>query len=363
MMEIHSSFRLDGRPYDRDSLDYYCKMVIGQNETPPWRRELYSFIRDWIDPARSVFEQWSSGTTGTPKPYRLRRKAMVRSARNTLERFGLRGGDRVLLCLPVRYIAGKMMAVRALVGGLDLVAVEPSGRPLSSLSGPVSFGAMVPLQVHETLDHGDNLDALEILLIGGGRIDPLLRDRLSRLERPLLYESFGMTETCTHVALRRINGTGAGNLFMPMKGVSLSQDRRGCLVIRAEGITGGPIYTNDLVEMDQDGVGFEWLGRADHVISTGGIKIIPELLEQKIRACIGRECLVLPLPDARLGESLLLVVESKDPDPPEVEWLRSIRESLPGYEIPRRILTVPEIPRNSSFKPDRKAALLLLKNG
>jgi O-succinylbenzoic acid--CoA ligase len=285
---------------------------------------------------------------------------MIGSARKTLSFFDLQPGDRALLCLPIRYIAGKMMVVRALVGGLDLVTVEPSGRPLKEVKGTFSFGAMVPLQVHESLKHGDELGCIGELIVGGGELHPELRKKMAFMERPALYESFAMTETYTHFALKRINGSSPDSLFCLMEGVRASQDERGCLVVEVEGVTGGPVTTNDLVEMDPSGKAFRWLGRLDHVISSGGIKIIPEILEQKISNCLGLECLVLPEPDVSLGSRLLLMVESPDRDPPEKKWLSLLRKDLMDHEIPKRIVTVLHIPRNASYKPDRRAALTLI---
>ncbi|MGW8314126.1 MAG: AMP-binding protein, partial [Bacteroidales bacterium] len=307
-----------------------------------------------------TLEQYTSGTTGPPGKIPLVRESMVRSAENTLSFFGLGPGDRVLLCLPVRYIAGKMMVVRALVGGLDLVTVEPSGRPLQSLTQPVNLAAMVPMQVYNTLQEGEDLSITGKLLIGGGEIHPALRDQLSGLKAPEVYESFGMTETYTHVALKRINGKDPDLLFRTMEGVSVSRDDRGCMVVGIEGVTPDPVVTNDLVEPAPDGKSFRWLGRVDNLISTGGIKVIPEVLEEQIRNRMGLDCLVLAEPDVQLGQRLVLMVEYPDPEPPLEQWYAILKDHLDAHEVPKRILIVNRIPRNSSFKADRLAALKLL---
>ena len=360
-MELKEGFRLDGIPHNRESLVHFCRDMWNRPGIAEWRKELCLFMLNWFDPAVPVIEQQTSGSTGKPRSHHFSREAMARSAQNTLSHFSLQTGERILLCLPVRYIAGKMMVVRAMVGGLDLVTVEPSGRPMAGWEGNVSFAAMVPLQVHESVHHGDDLSPVGILLIGGGEIHPTMRQRLAGMECPAIYESFATTETCTHFALRRINGTDPDILFKPMHGVTVSQDHRGCLVVNVEGVTGGPVTTNDLVEIEPHGKEFKWLGRVDHVINSGGIKIIPEILEQKIRGALGLDCLVLPEKDARLGNRLILVIESEESDPPGEQWLQSLREVLPPYEVPRRILTIPHIPRNPSFKPDRKETLRLVR--
>jgi O-succinylbenzoic acid--CoA ligase len=177
---------------------------------------------------------------------------------------------------------------------------------------------------------------------------------------PEAYLTFGMTETCTHFALRRINGPSPQDRFESMEGVELSLDQRGCLVVHVPGITREPVISNDLVEIDKTDGGFRWLGRYDHVINSGGIKIIPEQIEQKARLCTGFECLVLSEPDPKLGEKVVLMVEYDGEETPVEQWFSCLRDSLPAYELPKRIISVPELPRNNSMKPDRTSAARLL---
>jgi O-succinylbenzoic acid--CoA ligase len=282
---------------------------------------------------------------------------MEASARNTLDFFRLRPGDRALLCLPVDYVAGKMMVVRALAGGLDLLLREPAGRPLKNVRDTADFAAMVPLQVHNSMEAGDRLSLISTLLVGGGEIHPVLLEKLVALERPVVYESFAMTETYSHFALRRVNGPVPELEFRLLEGVEIRADDRGCLVVDVPGVTGGPVVSRDLVEIAADSRSFRWLGRHDNVINTGGIKVLPELLEQRIRALIGKECLLLPLPDPKLGQKMVLLVEAPGP---VREWEALLRDKLAPYEVPRQILTTGRIPRNASFKPDRTAARKLI---
>lgn len=310
----------------------------------------------FLDPESGPILQRTSGTTGPSSAHVLHRDAMVSSARRTLAYFDLKPADRVLLCLPVGYVAGKMMVVRSLVGGLDLVLTAPSGRPLKDLEGRFAFGAMVPLQVHESLKQGDDLSVIGKLLIGGGLLPASLKEKISRQNLPALYESFAMTETYSHFALKRINGPHPDTDFRLLGGVSVRMDHRGCLVVEMDGVLGEEVVTNDLVELSGDGKGFRWLGRIDHVINSGGIKINPELLEEKIQGLIGHRCLLLPVEDERLGERLVLLVECSDRKEPDAAWEALMRESLSPYEIPGKVVVVPEIPRNSSMKPDRLRA-------
>lgn len=299
--------------------------------------------------------QSTSGTTGAPTQFSLDRSAMVRSARQTISHFGLLPGNSALLCLPVQYIAGKMMVVRALVGGLNLIAVEPSGRPLRHFDLPIDFAAMVPLQLHESLQHHDTLNRIGTLLLGGGAVDEVLRQQIRQLERPEVYETFGMSESYTHFAVKRLNGE-AEEYFTILPGVAIRVDERGCLVVDVPGVTNGEVVTNDLVRL----IGtdrFSWLGRIDHVISSGGMKVIPEVLEEKIRAVLGVELLVVGVPEPRLGEKIVLVVEGTEGKAAREEWLGRMRAVLDKHEMPKEIVMMENIPRNRSMKQDRLAVV------
>jgi len=356
MMEENDSYLLDGKSYNRVQLLDHCSHEIEQEECPGWKGEVLSFIRLFLDPTMGDIIQKTSGTTGDPGKHILQRKALVLSARKTLDFFKLEPGDKALHCLPIKYVAGKLMVVRALTGALDLVLTEPSSRPLRDLKGTFAFAAMVPLQVHESLVHKDDISILSTLLVGGGKLQFATMRKLALLDHPEVYESFGMTETYTHFALRRINGPKPDRGFKVLDGVKITQDQRKCLVVDVKGITSGPLSTNDLVEIDASGLMFKWLGRHDHVIKSGGIKIIPELLEQQIRLVVSYNCLVLHEPDDRLGSSLVLLVEVPEENPPLDKWFEALRAILPAYELPKRIVTVDEIPRNHTMKMDRRAA-------
>lgn len=357
--EIEEPLFVEGRAYTRKGLLSYCREQLADPGVPLWRREVLGFLSLFLDSECGPIIQKSSGSTGDPKTFTLSREAMILSARRTLHFFNLKRGERALLALPVHYIAGKMMVVRALLGGLDLLLIEPGSRPLKDLSASIAFAAMVPLQIEESLNHGDPLEWISKLLIGGGELHPASRDKLSSLDRPEVYESFGMTETYTHFALRRINGADPETCFRLLEGVRISTDSRACLEVEVSGITSGVLRTNDLVEISEKGDEFSWLGRFDNVINSGGIKIIPELLEEQIGTIIGLECLVLPEADRKLGNRLVLMVEYEG-DPPVDQWLDLLRAKLSNYELPRRIIAVQALPRNASMKPDRTSAMKML---
>lgn len=321
-------------------------------ETPgSWQSELFRFILDFFDSDKALIQR-TSGTTGNPKTFLLNRDSMIQSAQMTIDRFKLQAGDTALLNLPVRYIAGKMMLVRALLGGLNLLTVKPSGRPLEDIDRQIDFGAMVPLQLFESLKHGDPLNRFGKLLLGGGEISYTLRQDLQLLEHTEVYETFGMSETYTHFAVKRINGNSPDTAFSLLKGVKIQRDGRGCIEVDIPGITNGIVSTNDLVEI-KSGDSFEWLGRIDNIINSGGIKINPERLEEKIRKVLDFELVISAIPDPKLGERLILVLESDSERLQLEELTSSLAAILEKHEMPGKIIVIPELPRNLSMKIDR----------
>lgn len=239
---------------------------------------LDEFMAEWNNDDDSVLVH-TSGSTGKPKPLRVEKKRMLASARTTCCFLGLDSSDVALLCMPLDYIAGKMVVVRSLACGMRLISVAPSSHPLSQLAEVPTFAAMVPMQVYCSMqDESERQKLMEIknLIIGGGAIDPSLEEQL-RFFPNNVWSTYGMTETLSHIALRRINDTDdskASEYYTPFDGVDVSSLPDGRLRIYAPEICPEPLETNDIVEFDSTGRNFKVLGRADNVIDTGGIKIL-----------------------------------------------------------------------------------------
>ncbi|NJN77088.1 MAG: AMP-binding protein [Saprospiraceae bacterium] len=246
-----------------------------------WQQSFWHFLKSWFN-NNDYIEVKTSGSTGTPKIIRLDKKRMVASAKATGKFFDLKPNDKALLCLPCDYIAGKMMVVRALVLGLNLYSVEPNGNPLESVANEgFQFGAMIPLQVLNSLqNHENRFNKIEKVIIGGGVVDNSLLQKLQTCENQC-FATYGMTETITHVAVKTLNGMQKTNLYKALEKVEFSQDERQCLIINAPYLSENQIITNDIINLYSKS-SFEWLGRFDNVINTGGIKVNPENIEAKI---------------------------------------------------------------------------------
>ena len=317
--------------------------------------ELADFLSAWWSDTPDLPLQ-TSGSTGAPKCMQAAKSAMEASAAATCRFFDLRPGDSALLCLPLRYIAGKMMVVRALVGGLDLVTTEPSSTPLTRLEEVVDFAPLVPMQVLSTLalpDGAAQLARVRTLLLGGGFIDPALAAQLQGIPTRV-FASYGMTETLSHVALRAVNGPQRSDWYTPLPGVRLCLTPAGTLQINAPYLEIDTLATNDLAEIAPDGR-FRILGRVDAVLNSGGVKIQAEEIEQALLRLTGLEVLALPLPHPRLGQCVGLLWEGSAADEPA---LRAACATLPRYHQPHFIHRA-TLPRTESGKPARAKALQL----
>jgi O-succinylbenzoic acid--CoA ligase len=287
---------------------------------------------------------FTSGSTGEPKTVIVKKQAMVNSAIATGDFFDLKPGNSALQCLPVKYVAGKMMLVRAMILGLDLEFVAPSSNPMRNNEIDFDFVAMVPLQAQNSIQE---LKKVKKLIIGGAAVNKTLEKQLLKLKTEV-YETYGMTETITHIAARKLGEKA----FTVLPDVTVSYDDRNCLVIHAPKISDEVIITNDIVELVNENQ-FIFLGRIDNVINSGGIKLIPEQIENKLMSKIQQRFFIASKPDNELGEKLILVVEGD-----KVEFDHSIYEDLDKYEKPKEILFIPKFKETATGKIMRKETLV-----
>ncbi len=321
--------------------------TLKEENLEDWEKGVYEFILNWFDDSDFILQK-TSGSTGEPKVIKLKKSAMIASAQKTIDFFQLKPNHAAWLCLPIEYIAGKMMVVRALVGNLNLIVSEPSGTPKQP-EQIVDFAAMVPLQIQKLIDVKTDFSKIKKLIIGGAAINQNLNKLLQTIPTEV-YATYGMTETCSHIALQRINGNKPDVHFRTLPNISISKNSEGCLCIKATELIEKPIETTDIVELHSS-TEFTILGRADNVINSGGIKILPELLEQQISQIIGVECLVLSQPNELLGEELVLVLEEFSNQAPDV--LIQLKTYLPKQQCPKSVCYINSFSRNKAMKIDR----------
>jgi O-succinylbenzoic acid--CoA ligase len=345
--KVHNRFQLNGHHYSRENLMEVAYSYVKEGE--PYQQELGNFLLDWLDDKDFVLVQ-TSGSTGKPKKIKIKKMAMVHSAIATGDFFNLEPGHKVLHCLPSNFIAGKMMIVRAIVLGLELDMVEPSSLPYIDYDKKYRFCAFTPMQLKNFAKY---LKQIKIVIVGGGRVSEEIIE-LIKDKKPRVYETFGMTETVSHVAVRKLNNfsdSDSNNYFQTLPDIKVSTDNRDCLVIDAPNISDHKVITNDLVKIHSD-TSFEWIGRYDNIINSGGIKLYPEQIEMKLRSTIAEQFFITSIPDDTLGDKVVMVVETK-----ENNIDSRIFDVLDKYEKPKEVFTIPKFIETTSGKIHRQKTL------
>lgn len=365
-----------------ESQSLKCNQISPPNGggAPEGRRgSLSSFLYLWRN-ASPTLTVHTSGSTGVPKPIVIEKARMRASARMTCSFLGLDANDTALLCMPLRFIAGMMMVVRAEEVGMRLVSVEPSNHPLKDLSEAPTFAAMVPSQVYETLKverERELFCQIRHVIIGGGALDAALEAELSTLPNHI-WHSYGMTETLSHIALRPLSSVlegGERGWFTPLPGITISKDENNCLIIDAPLLNPEILHTHDIVEFREEtnenyenkenfmnffnfrsNLHFRIIGRSDNVICSGGIKIQIEEVEACLYPAFGDTIQVTSTPHPKFGEIVVYLTTA-----PIDEHL--LRLCVPNpYWLPKRIVQVEALPRTATGKPDRAKAKEMAKS-
>jgi O-succinylbenzoic acid--CoA ligase len=339
----------------------YTYDQIAKNEfkaQTEFEKSTLSFCRDWLQ-GEKIFHLNTSGSTGKPKRISISRDQMIASARMTEQALSLQPQYTSLICLDTKYIAGKMMLVRSFVTGMNIISVEPSANPLQNLSDDqiIDFVAFVPYQLHAIMNANlDRLNKIKIAIVGGGEVSQELNQKALRTNCQL-YETFGMTETLSHIAIKKLNGDQHDDYFSALPGVDLKLDERGCLMIKIPFLQ-NTIYTNDLVELI-DTKHFKWLGRWDNVINSGGAKVIPEQIENMVKLFFdemswSNRFFIAGMKDEILGHKVCLVIEGDEIPSQQVELLREkIKMQVLKFEVPKDILFIKKFVETGTGKINR----------
>ena len=331
---------------------------------------LEDFFSEWNNDSDRVLVH-TSGSTGKPKPMMVEKKRMLNSARITCDFLGLKPGDSALLCMSLDYIAGKMVVVRSIERHLHLISVPPSGHPLKDVDEEITFAAMVPMQVYNTLqvpEERERLSRIRHLIIGGGAIDAALEQELQSLPGDIaIWSTYGMTETLSHIALRRINGDEPSEWYQPFDSVHISQTEEGCLVIDAPQVCAETLVTNDIVEIEPyiynkvEKLRFRIKGRKDNVICSGGIKIQIEEVETLLKPHLEKTFMLAKKKDGKFGEIAVLLTEDEDIKKVEATVRRLLSDESEKssdhkkykYWIPKEFRYVEHLPLTETGKPKR----------
>ncbi|MFD1063734.1 AMP-binding protein [Winogradskyella litorisediminis] len=348
---IHARFRYNGKIYSRKEFQNLAHSLAESNEA--FEESTGKFLIDWLDDSEFIFVN-TSGSTGTPKKIKIAKQAMVNSAIATGNFFNLKPGDCILNVLPSHYIAGKMMWIRAMILGLDMDVVTPTSHPPFDTKKHYDFSAMVPLQLANVIEKTSNI---KTIIIGGSSIPKTLLKTIESASSSF-YETYGMTETVTHIALKRLKSKSQNSqdYFKALPNVKFYQDDKDCLKIEAPKISKDVLVTNDIVDLKSE-TEFKWLGRYDNVINSGGIKVFPEQIEKKLQPLISSRFIIASKFDSIFGEKVILIVESEALDTLEIKEKISNSGLLSKFEIPKDIFFVKSFVETTSGKIQRQKTI------
>lgn len=351
-------YKIQSEVYTLEALKLKCASILKVASLPDWEREIWLFIQLFIDNSIDSFINKTSGSTGIPKEIKILKKHAIASAKKTISYFQLQKNDRLHVCMHAKYIGAKMMIVRALVGEMQLSYSEPKADALIHINSPIDFCACVPLQLVHLLEKNNLGNSfIKTLLVGGGAIDEKIKYQLQH-HTTKYYQSFGMTETISHIALQQI--TMNAKSYEVLEGINISTKENSCLIIDAADIGVHQLLTNDMIDLIDD-KNFIWLGRFDNMINSGGIKINPELIEQKIQHLITPPFIISSLPDSKLGNKLILIIESKTDVINKDDLFKQMQQCIDKYEVPKEIYFLQQFIYTETNKIKRNETTDLVK--
>ena len=352
--KVHNRFKLNGLYFNHSDLKEVAYSLI--KEGVAFEKATGNFLIDWLNDKDYLLVN-TSGSTGKPKTIKLQKQAMVNSALATGDFFGLQPGDKAMNCLPSHYIAGKMMLVRAMILGLEIDCVEPSSHPIFDYEKHYDFCAMIPLQLKHTIKYTYNI---KTIIVGGSKVtQPIVQ--LIKGSDSRIFETYGMTETVTHVAVRQLESKvlKGETYFNALPNVTFAQDERHCLIVNATKLVNEPLVTNDVVDLKSES-SFQLLGRFDHVINSGGVKLFPEQIEDKLQPVIDDRFIVAGQDDEDLGERLVLIIENPRDSAESISNRIKRVKGLTKFEVPIHIYAVDKFVETVNGKIQRQKTLDLV---
>ena len=320
---IHKNFKLAGELHSSNDLIESLKD----------NTDYYNFLTSWFDENDFILVK-TSGSTGTPKEIKLKKIDLISSSKLTADYFNLKPGDKVINCLPVEYIAGKMMLVRSLVLGLDLYLFPVNSSPIKQIQKNYDLIAFTPMQLENSILF---IDRIKNVLVGGSAVNENLKQKILNINTNV-YETYGMTETITHIAVRNL--TKGENEFTTLPGIEIGK-RDNCLFIKPNHLSIEMVQTNDIVQFTNKNK-FLLIGRRDFIINSGGVKLNPETIEKKLAKYISADFVISSIDNSKFGEVVALVFKKNIPD----NYNKAFTH-LSKYEIPKEVLVIENFPENN----------------
>ena len=335
---------------------YLKKDILESNSSKfkeEYMRDIISFLNEWWSTSKIIIAQ-TSGSTGIPKKIELEKSSMLVSAGATGKFFSLNNKSRICNPLPAKFIAGKMMLVRSVIWDCAIECVKPTSNPLAEIKSQVDFVVMTPHQLKCGLKYNiKRLQLIDTLLLGGSPISKELENQIVDIDSKI-FLGYGMTETMSHVALRRVNGSLKTDVYEAVHGIRFEQDDRSCLVIHTDELLEERLITNDIIKLVNEKK-FIWLGRFDNVVNSGGIKLYPRKIEEKIASFIKKNFYIKGENDPILGERIVLYLEDKTWSSAQTKNLMiKLQKCLDHVEIPKEVIVVDKFEYTENGKLIRK---------
>ncbi|MFT7249360.1 MAG: O-succinylbenzoic acid--CoA ligase [Arcticibacterium sp.] len=337
------------------------KELVNYQPQNDYFEKVKDFVLLWESGVQTL-EVQTSGSTGEAKIIKLNRNQILASVEQTKNAFHLNEEHLFICNLSINHIAGKLMIIRALTLNSELIVIHPEGDFIKNLgnqtyllhrnAGKVFF-AFVPLQLEKILRTSDGYDILhkaKAIIVGGAAVNSHLLQKIKDLKVPV-YATYGMTETVTHVAIKKLNGTEPDPYFTVLEGTEIRLNKLACLVVKNTATDNKWLDTNDLTKLITD-KSFSLLGRLDNVINSGGLKLNLDLIEHKIDSILSHNIpfFCFGLPDEHLGQKLVLCLES---DRKDTTILGQLKNQMPKFNSPKEVLVFKKFERTLSGKIDK----------
>ena len=226
------------------------------------------------------------------------------------------------------------MLVRSLVLGLDLYIFPVTSSPISDLKNNYELIAFTPIQLENSIPF---IEKIKKVLVGGSPVQKTLKEKILN-SKSTVYETYGMTETITHIAAKNLS-IGEKE-FTSLPGIEIGI-RDNCLFIKPNHLSVKMVQTNDVVELTNKNK-FLLIGRKDFIINSGGVKLNPEAIEKKLEKYISADFVISSIDNTKFGEVVTLVFKKNIP-----ENYNKAFTHLSKYEIPKEVLVIDNFPENN----------------
>jgi O-succinylbenzoic acid--CoA ligase len=336
MFEIN----INDHTYTLESLPQHSNMMEGN--------EAIKLIKEWINPTITHIQFQTSGSTGVPKNISFKKEVIKKAIQRSNIFFNITHHTKIAIPLSINKTGGRMLLLRALEANCFIKILTPQLTYPEGTFHQMDFVSLSPNQMFHLYNHRD-LNEVPQILLGGAPLPEGLEKNIIQTCTNKVYHSYGMTETLSHIAIRSITPINQA-YYQPLEEIKIKTNENNCLMIYDPILSDEWIVSNDLVDLFPNNQ-FDFIGRYDDIINSGGIKINPLLIEKKLASIIQQPFIISSIPDETLGEKLILIIEGEIKNSIQIKEYIAIE--LTKYHQPKDIYQG-SILLNAAGKVDRK---------